>query len=601
MSHNNKTRGLIAGAALLLASISYPLLHAAVDNSASDKAKSQYLVNSAIKLSADEKYVVYNHILNAAWEKDSTDAYTRYLKGSTVDDPERSVELMRPYVMKHMDDPYTAVPFATFLFDADHKDEALSIAAELVERMPENKELRKFDYFLSILSDSLDRAEREVDVLQQLGLDSDEVDEMRKKLIEAREDNSVTEEEETEEELDVPSYQSLEDYLAQHPYDGSTADELMNRYFEDGDTVKALQVVTTFEENNPDEFNSKLLRSNYALLLEDTVGSVEALRQSLDTKDFEPERLVMMLLFDDAPEYQPLKDEVFARFPMNEPLFNMALFSYSFNDRASVDSLLNAYPDIKLTGDMLIYTVIGNYLTAEEGEGALRVIDRAVADGLPADLFDINRLYAYSMLNDSENFMRQRNEILAKALPGVKDFDNLPVLEYLDMSTDVQTASNAYLVEAEYRKKKKDREGVFQAMRNALILNPINGEALNNYAFYVAEMSDDPQQLQEALEMSRRSLNIDPDYNKWDTFAWLLFLLGDKEDALPIMEGVVSELDDSQEGNAEFFNHMGDIYYANGRIDDAMNMWKKAYELDSSIEKLDRKIEEKKYIAKDLN
>ena len=77
-----------------------------------------------------------------------------------------------------------------------------------------------------------------------------------------------------------------------------------------------------------------------------------------------------------------------------------------------------------------------------------------------------------------------------------------------------------------------------------------------------------------------------------DTYAWVNYALGDYVEAKRVLEKIIA----SEEPNAEYYNHYGDVLYQLGDRDEAVLQWKKAKELDKELEYIDQKIKERKVI-----
>ena len=107
-----------------------------------------------------------------------------------------------------------------------------------------------------------------------------------------------------------------------------------------------------------------------------------------------------------------------------------------------------------------------------------------------------------------------------------------------------------YALEGEclYRAGYYDR--CWASMEKRLAKFPDDVEALNNYAYYLAEQG---QNLEKALEMSRKAIAMEPELaNNLDTYAWILHLLGRDGEALPYMEKAV-KLDPKSETLREHY------------------------------------------------
>lgn len=112
------------------------------------------------------------------------------------------------------------------------------------------------------------------------------------------------------------------------------------------------------------------------------------------------------------------------------------------------------------------------------------------------------------------------------------------------------------------------------AFQNALRLDRNNHNALNNYAYYLSLRSEN---LNEALEMSRRAVGVEPQNAAYlDTLGWIFFKKGDFDNALEYIQQAV----DTGDASAEVYEHLGDVYEALGDETKAREYWGKALELD---------------------
>ncbi len=121
----------------------------------------------------------------------------------------------------------------------------------------------------------------------------------------------------------------------------------------------------------------------------------------------------------------------------------------------------------------------------------------------------------------------------------------------------------------------------------ALMIDSTNSLILNNYAYSLAERGI---KLQEALKMSRKAVEKDPDNSSYlDTIGWIYFQLGDYETARKYIEDSIKRDPNSSVVN----DHLGDVYINLGIKEKAIEYWKKALELDPSNEKIKLKLEKR--------
>lgn len=141
----------------------------------------------------------------------------------------------------------------------------------------------------------------------------------------------------------------------------------------------------------------------------------------------------------------------------------------------------------------------------------------------------------------------------------------------------------------------------FAAYDSAMVYNPDNIMLLNNYAYYLSLRGE---QLDKAEEMSYRTVRAEPNNKTYlDTYAWILFMKEDFNEARRYMERVVnptisedSLLTDSLLSGT-VLEHAGDIYARLGMMDEALYYWNLALHRDATGSPLLRKkIKKKKYI-----
>lgn len=139
--------------------------------------------------------------------------------------------------------------------------------------------------------------------------------------------------------------------------------------------------------------------------------------------------------------------------------------------------------------------------------------------------------------------------------------------------------------------KSDNKEKAFKFFDEVLSLEPNNLSTLNNYAYY---LSINKLNLDKAKSMSK--ITIDAEANNptyLDTYAWILFVCKDYANALKYIELANKYLIKPSDVVIE---HYGDILYANNRIDEAIEQWKRALTFGEGSGKLNEKIELKQYI-----
>jgi Flp pilus assembly protein TadD len=117
-----------------------------------------------------------------------------------------------------------------------------------------------------------------------------------------------------------------------------------------------------------------------------------------------------------------------------------------------------------------------------------------------------------------------------------------------------------------------------------LKLDPKSALLLNNYGYSLAERG---LQLQRALDMSKQAVTAEPENSAYlDTYGWIFFRMEKYGDAALYIEKSVA----TGKASAVVVDHLGDVYMKLGKKDRALEMWKKALEMDSKNEAIKEKI-----------
>ena len=135
--------------------------------------------------------------------------------------------------------------------------------------------------------------------------------------------------------------------------------------------------------------------------------------------------------------------------------------------------------------------------------------------------------------------------------------------------------------------KLEDHKNSDRCFNEVLEIDKNNSVALNNYAYYLSLRETD---LEKAESMSRITIENEPENSTYlDTYAWVLYKKGKYEEAMVYIEKAIEFL---EEDNAEVMEHYGDILFKNGLNQKAVEMWKRAFDLDSERTELLERIKE---------
>lgn len=138
-------------------------------------------------------------------------------------------------------------------------------------------------------------------------------------------------------------------------------------------------------------------------------------------------------------------------------------------------------------------------------------------------------------------------------------------------------------------------------LRSALQLDPDFSPALNYLGYFFAERD---RNLEEAYNLIQKALVKEPDNGHYlDSMGWVLYKMGRFESALDYilnsLENLEGRKEQQQQVFAEVFEHLGDIYQALGRRDQAREAWSKSLEINRENTDLQSKL--KKLIREERN
>lgn len=135
----------------------------------------------------------------------------------------------------------------------------------------------------------------------------------------------------------------------------------------------------------------------------------------------------------------------------------------------------------------------------------------------------------------------------------------------------------------------KDYEKSDAAFDKALKIDADNPLVLNNYAYYLSERKE---KLEKAAEMSKRSLDIEPNSASYlDTYGWILYQQADYKGA---KEWLLKAIESSLVPSGVILEHYGDAAFKLGQVNEAVEYWQKAKSAGGGTDLLDKKLADKK-------
>lgn len=244
-------------------------------------------------------------------------------------------------------------------------------------------------------------------------------------------------------------------------------------------------------------------------------------------------------------------------------------------DEAAVP-VLEQILQIDPTNKAVRMTLLGSAIRKEDYKQVIRICEPGIEVNPEALEFYFYLAIAYNQAERPDDVLAISRKALEQVTPESKK----------------EVVSDFYSIMGDIYHTKKQMADAYAAYDSALVYNPSNIGALNNYAYY---LSVEKRDLDKAEEMSYKTVKAEPNNATYlDTYAWILFEKGNYAEARIYIDNAMKGEGEKSDVVVE---HCGDIYYMSGDVDGALKYWKQALELGSKSKVLKEKIEKKKYIA----
>lgn len=244
-------------------------------------------------------------------------------------------------------------------------------------------------------------------------------------------------------------------------------------------------------------------------------------------------------------------------------------------DEAAIP-VLEQILQIDPTNKAVRMTLLGSAIRKEDYKQVIRICEPGIEVNPEALEFYFYLAIAYNQAERPDDVLAISRKALEQVTPESKK----------------EVVSDFYSIMGDIYHTKKQMADAYAAYDSALVYNPSNIGALNNYAYY---LSVEKRDLDKAEEMSYKTVKAEPNNATYlDTYAWILFEKGNYAEARIYIDNAMKGEGEKSDVVVE---HCGDIYYMSGDVDGAVKYWKQALELGSKSKVLKEKIEKKKYIA----
>ena len=386
---------------------------------------------------------------------------------------------------------------------------------------------------------------------------------------------------------DKKAFQEIESLVQEYPMDMRYQVILGDVYLQNGKKQEAYDVYQKVLAAEPDNPMAIFSMASYYK----QTGQEELYQQQLDTlllnKKVTPDTKVGVMRQMIVENEQADKDstQIIALFDrimkqeQDDPQIPMLYAQYLLSKNMESESVpvLEQVVDLDPTNNAARMMLIGAAVKKEDYKQIIKVCEPGIEATPDALEFYYYLAVAYNQAEKPDSVI----SICKRAL------------EHKTADSKKEIVSDFYSILGDMYHTQKQMKEAYAAYDSALVYNPSNIGALNNYAYY---LSVERRDLDKAEEMSYKTVKAEPNNATYlDTYAWILFEKGNYAEArIYIDNAMKSEGGDKSDVIVE---HCGDIYYMTGDVDGALTYWKKALEMGSESKTLKQKIEKKKYIA----
>ena len=386
---------------------------------------------------------------------------------------------------------------------------------------------------------------------------------------------------------DKKAFQEIESLVQEYPMDMRYQVILGDVYLQNGKKQEAYDVYQKVLAAEPDNPMAIFSMASYYK----QTGQEELYQQQLDTlllnKKVTPDTKVGVMRQMIVENEQADKDstQIIALFDrimkqeQDDPQIPMLYAQYLLSKKMESESVpvLEQVVDLDPTNNAARMMLIGAAVKKEDYKQIIKVCEPGIEATPDALEFYYYLAVAYNQAEKPDSVI----SICKRAL------------EHKTADGKKEIVSEFYSILGDMYHTQKQMKEAYAAYDSALVYNPSNIGALNNYAYY---LSVERRDLDKAEEMSYKTVKAEPNNATYlDTYAWILFEKGNYAEArIYIDNAMKSEGGDKSDVIVE---HCGDIYYMTGDVDGALTYWKKALEMGSESKTLKQKIEKKKYIA----
>lgn len=382
------------------------------------------------------------------------------------------------------------------------------------------------------------------------------------------------------------AFQEIESLVNEYPLDMRYQVVLGDVYMQNGKKQEAFDTYKKVLSTDPDNVMARLSLASYY----DEIGEKELYKLQLDSlllnKKIPSEAKLNVMRQVIAQNEQAGADStqvitIFDRILQQDPdddqipmLYSQYLWAKNMKESSVpvLERVLQIDPTNKAARMMLLEIAVQK----EDFEQVIKICEPGV-EATP------DALEFYFYLAIAYNQAERGDDVLALSKKA---------LEHVTADTKKEIVADFYTIMGDAYHTKGMMDEAYNAYDSALVYNPVNIGALNNYAYY---LSVEKRDLDKAEEMSYKTVKAEPNNATYlDTYAWILFVKGNYAEARIYIDNAMKADGDKSDVVVE---HCGDIYYMTGDVDGALKYWQQSLDMGNQSKTLKEKIRKKKYIA----
>ena len=544
-----------------------------------DQRKAEYIFMEAQKQKLDNNFDAFYDLLSYAHQIDSSNTAVSFYMGmcllrmnnTTKERCEQGLALMKEHFESQPEDLYETTFYSDANMQLGHPEEGLRAIKLLNERNPNRLELlvrlaeaysqtgdfkqsnATYDSIATLFGNAIQITSSKIENYMAMNDSAGALKEMRSLLATAPQNDS---------------YNIAMSGLFQHY----------------GMNDSALYYLDRAQEYAPDNGVIYLTRAEYCHEAGDSAGYEQQIYNALTAEQLDVDTKLSVLLSYIRENLAP--EDTTQRI---NNLFTILIRQHPHE--AKIHQLYSEYfyakKDYKGAIEQLSYSLDVNPTDADGWRNMviLNMIDNNYADAIKASEkaleYNPDNLDLYGYVAGCYHQMKE----YAKT---IEAYEN--ILTRTD-STDLKRRADIFTGMGDAYSEMGDSAKTIECYEKALVLDPTNSGALNNYAYFLAQRGQD---LDHAERMAALALKDEPDNaNFIDTYAWIFFAKKDYAKALLYIKSAVEKDEDNH-----LLEHYGDILWFNDEKEAAVEQWTKALETDKDNELLQRKVKNKTYYEK---